>query len=65
MIRNYFENGFIKVNVEHKPIENGVVMCVERGLWYKFKINEITKVKNGYEVTCTELISIDDKLVNR
>lgn len=65
MIKNYFENGFIKVNVDHKPFEDGVIMCVEKGLWYKFKINEITKVKNGYEVTCNELISIDDKLINR
>ena len=63
MINDYINNGFIKVVVDNKPLENGTIIHVEKGKWFRFEIDSINEVENGYELICTKLIAIDDKLI--
>ena len=63
MLNNYLNNGFIKVLVDRKPLENGTLVHVEKGKWFRFEIDTINKVEDGYEVICTKLIAVEDKII--
>ncbi len=63
MLNNYLNNGFIKVLVDRKPLENGTLVHVEKGKWFRFEIDTINKVADGYEVICTKLIAVEDKII--
>lgn len=57
-----YKDGFIKFNVNFKPLINVPILCVNNGTWYKFNIDKIEKLDDGtYNVISNTLLSIDDK----
>lgn len=65
-VQKFYENGFLTVNVNYKAIEGSPLVCLENGLWYKFKIEKVEELEdNMYSVTTTKLLSIDDKLISK
>ena len=65
-IQKFYENGFLTINVDYEAIEGSPLVCLENGLWYKFKIGKVEELDNNtYNITTTELMSIDDKLITK
>lgn len=64
-IKNFFENGEIQFNLQRKFIDGQYILHVERGLWYKFNIDNYEELEDGtFNVYSHTLVSIDDKLVH-
>jgi hypothetical protein len=63
-VRNFYENGEFTIDVQYKAIPGCTVMCIENGVWYKFKVDSVEELDNEkYRITTSSLIGIDDKLI--
>ena len=64
-VRSFYENGKFTIDVDYKTIPGCSILCVENGVWYKFKIDSVEELEEDkYRLTTTSLISVDGKLVN-
>ena len=63
-VRDFYKNGKLVIDVNYKTTVGCTVMCVDNGLWYKFKVESVEELEdNNYRITSTSLIGIDEKLI--
>lgn len=64
-IERFYREGYVRINLKQQPIFNCSIMCVDKGTWYTFNIDEIVELDDGtFDIISRTLIKIDDKRVN-
>ena len=57
-LQKFIKNGYIKINVESKPVSNTVV-CLENDKWCEFRIDSIKELNDGtFELFSNTILSI-------
>lgn len=64
-IERFYKEGFVKINLKQPPFFNCPILCVDKGLWYTFKVDEIVELDDGtFDIISRTLVKVDDKRVN-
>jgi hypothetical protein len=65
-VERFYRDGSLTINVNYKPTLGSPIICLNKGLWYKFQIDKIEKLEDKtYNIITEKLLSIDDKLIDR
>lgn len=63
-IERFYKEGYVKLNLERKPFVDCPIMCVNKGIWYTFRVDEINELEDGtFDIISRTLLKIDEKLV--
>lgn len=65
-VERFYRDGSLTINVEYEPRLGSSIICLNKGLWYKFQIDKIEELEDKtYNVITENLLSIDDKLIDK